>query len=360
MIDVNRVILDMINSNCLFKKKGWFKRYLLKGYFTKHYYGEDNIDIDLLSKDIEDMVEVLNSLYKENWTFYFYDIHKLPEIRILFPEVTIKNTLDRTHIIRDLIVAMSLSITDKRIAIVPTLRGLRLTVTKEEFVSGYQHSHLNGVEYESYNFSNDVKLIFCLGTNEVPEVITVFNDNHEIGTFELLLLTINSMISWESLEGVPYKRIENISLQTTTNRSFVPGHEEVRKVFNNIIFYDILKELDFDMNGKYIRVIENDNFKKKLFKLALDHCPNSLCIMKNGYYFKHKMVNNKISYRSEPFYFKNQVLKFKVYNNRETGIDEDTLASLQIHPTILKDVTNKINNYIYEKCIVYYSRKDRG
>lgn len=353
-------ILDRINSNCLYKNKGWFKKHLSRNYFQNSILMEDTDKIETLANDLEGMMEVLDSLYKDNWAFYFYNLRTLPQIHILYPEVIIKNSNGNSHLIKDLMVCLTLQIDWDRVFIKPEVRGLRLTVDREEFISGYQHSHLFKVNYNSYDLNFEDSSVFCLGTNEVPEVISVFNDSHEMGTFELLLLTIESMISWESLEGVPYRKINEISNRAASNEKYVPLQVHADQIFHYLIIDNVLKDCQFDMNRNFVRVIQNDEFEKRIFESAFKHTPDSLCIQKGTSYYISKVISDIISYRHKVFKFKNQRIKFKVYNNQKQDMNEDILATLRVHPQIFESVVNKLNNYIYEKCVIYYSRKDRG
>ena len=201
---MKEAIIESINRNCLYKREGWFKRYMSKGYFCDEVTNPESF-INIM----EGMVKILDRSYKGNWSFVFHSLDNLPSIHILYPEIEIRNSKNEKHTIRDLVVVIDLSIIGfrRKITINSRIRGFRLTVTKEEFISGYAHSHLRSL-YEKYNAFFDGGEIssnyFCTGENEIPELVSVFNDNQDLGTFELFLLTLDTMMSWESLEGRPY------------------------------------------------------------------------------------------------------------------------------------------------------------
>ena len=78
---------------------------------------------------------VLNDIY--SYPFITFSLG----ILIRFPEVTIKNSRLKSHVIKDLIICLPLAC--RRNLLPATLRGVRLTVTPAELKKRYQHSHLS-------------------------------------------------------------------------------------------------------------------------------------------------------------------------------------------------------------------------
>lgn len=351
--------VDKINKNCLYKNKDWFYRYIVsKGYFAAECQSED--DRINIANTLEGFRDILNSVYKENWAFFFRSLYSLPFIHILYPKIEINNSRGENHTIRDLVVQISLEISeDNKIRIKTNLKGTRLTVSKAEFLSGYQHSHLFSTDYSDYKFDLQNSGDFCLGRNEVPEVMFVFNDTQDLGTFELLLLTINNMMNWESLEGVPYQYIRNISIRTNSNEKYSVRPSHVDTVSSCI--KTILKDCHFDMMGNKIRIIEDDEFQRKLLKDVILYSPEVVCIRDGNTFFKTKLYENNLRYiRREVFCFKNEKIGLKIYNNRKNTIEEDeNKINYIIHPDVYSNAVQEINNNIYEKCIEYYTRENR-
>ena len=131
---------------------------------------------------------------------------------IYFPEIVIKNSLDLEHTITDLFVRFKF---DDFFVAKGTLEGKRITLSIREFLNGYGHSHLcpPGVAW------ND----FCLGHDAFSNQMRYFSelcyqdlDSKKISDLSEIdvlgaLLNLSSYIGWESLEGGPHRKIEDLS-----------------------------------------------------------------------------------------------------------------------------------------------------
>ena len=357
---MKEAIIESINRNCLYKREGWFKRYMSKGYFCDFVTDPERINsyIDIM----EGMVKILDRSYKGNWSFVFHRLDNLPSIHILYPEIEIRNSENEKHTIRDLVVVIDLSIGLRgRILIDNRIRGFRLTVTKEEFISGYAHSHLHSL-HEKYNaFFNGGEIssnYFCTGENEIPELVSVFNDNQDLGTFELFLLTLDTMMSWESIEGRPYIYLRDISSYSTNRkRLYVESYEDANNIFNMVLRSGLLKRLKYDTLGNRIRVVENDYFIKELYKIVFKENPLLFCKREGEDFYKVYLDEQFLKPIKYSYVFKNTVKPFKIYNNRPLQINlvnENVSSEFMLFPSTYKKVINKINRYLYEKCVGYY------
>ena len=357
-----RKLRKIINRNVNYKRKGWFAKYFDKGYFISDYCKNH---IDVLSNTMENIVEVLEKCYKENWAFEFYDINELPDILIRYPIITITNSKEESHVIRDLFVRIHMYYGDydpenrDKICISSDIEGFRLTVTKEEFISGYLHSHLyhSGSNYNDFYTEGRIKRrTFCLGTNEVPEVISVFNVNQEMGTFELLLLTIDNMMKWESLEGVPHFKMRNISNKVSCERQYTPHDNEHIDIVTGILADStMLKECEYDMQDRIIKIVEDDTFHRNLIRIIKEVSPNSLCIRDENYYFKSRVVTGSLEPLQVSFPFKESVINFKIYSNYLDKESQDSSENLNVHPEVYKNIIKNLNKELYEKCIRFYA-----
>lgn len=351
-------VIDSINSNCLYKNEGWFRKHIEKGFFIGHLPVDS--DIMKIADIIEDMIKSLNAIHKENWAFFFKNPHSLPEIHILYPIIDITNSENKHHTIRDLVIKLSIGIVNRKLFLNNCIEGMRLTVSKPEFISGYRHSHLHSLHYRNYKLDFNVsRSDFCMGTNEIPEIMTVFNDSQEAGTFELLLLALENMLSWESLEGVPYISIKSISSRVASEQSYYPGSRDAHKVFNCIIDKNFLKASNFDMRLNRIRIIEDDAFQERLLLKVFENCPEIICIRNEidySSFMKARMEDNNIICPDIHFKFKNKDIHFKVYDNVKESIEEK-LKNINyiIHPTVYTEAIKQVNKYIYEKCVRKYA-----
>lgn len=356
-IIINEAIISkaasIINRNCLYKNKGWFLRYASKGWF----YGNPNI-----ASILEDIRYTLDEIHGENWEFFFIDKYTLPKINIIYPKLKITNSRGNEHTIRDIVITLTLKQYEGNLTIDTNIKGHRLTVSKEEYISGYQHSHLYPQVYDNYKFSINNNHSFCLGNNEIPEIIATFNDNQEIGTFELLILTLETMLVWESLEGTPYYYMREISSRASGNERYIWNERHGNTIFEYLKDSNLLSIFSYDMDINKIRILENDLFEDVLLKLVIDELPVHLCMNIEGSTNEYRKVinnNNFISYNPIYFIFKGQKIPFKIYNNRKTNLSEETMSKARLHPREYDVVVENLNNYLYEKCIVKYARENR-
>lgn len=342
--------LNIINRNSTYKNPGWFIRKSAIGLFGI---------TPSIAELLEDMRAILDGMYGENWQFFFVNRASLPLIIIRYPKLEMTNSLGHQHTIRDLIVSLEMVKRDNKIHISSNIKGLRLTVSREEFISEYVHSHLYSRTYEESSINLTSASYFCLGNNEVPELLSVFNDNQETGTFELFLMTLNTMMEWESLEGTPYIKIDNISNKRhNRSRSYYPTQDDVNTVFDILKDNSILQQADFDMDLDNIKIIENDFLMDEIKrKVTLFH-PTLLCKREGDFYLSVNSVDEVDTFSiPQKFIFKGEEIPFKIYNNRVTPIQEESSGnSYQIHPTVLMGAIEQLNNYLYEKSVAYYSR----
>lgn len=340
--------LDVVNRNSTYKNPGWFIRKVGKNFAS----------IDLrVAELLEDMRAILDVMYGENWQFFFYEERELPKIIIRYPKIEITNSRDDKHTIRDLIVIINLINRNSRINIDTSIRGLRLTVSKEELLSNYVHSHLYQRAYNDDSLDINTASSFCLGHNEIPEVIAIFNDNQETGTFELFLMTLNTMVEWESLEGTPYFRIKEISNRIhSSNIYYYVDDSHVVKATNILKDKELLRQADFDMDLNKIKIVENDFLLGELKKTVSRRHPEMLCKRVGDNYFRVLNVENPANFiLNNTFKFKGENIPFKIYNNRVSTREEEG-NPFQIHPTALNISISRLNKYLYEKTIAYCSR----
>lgn len=357
-LDVNGVTIsqlaNIINRNCLYKRKGWFLKYV-----EKRWFGIDNLEI---AKRFEELRDILDEIHGENWDFFFIDKHSLPKINILYPKLEMTNSVGHEHTIRDIIISLDLYVNSDKLCFRTSIKGHRLTVSKKEYLSSYQHSHLYPTNYVDYKYDLFGPYHFCLGNNEIPEIIATYNDNQEAGTFELLLLTLETMLAWESLEGTPYIKINSLSLKVSGSERYYWNESHGKTIFEHLLDSNYLSAFSYDMDINRIKVLENDFFEESLLSIVINELPIYLCIrVGNNEHNYNKVINNNGFISHVPIYyvFKGQKIPFKIYDNRKTKINKETMSKAIIHPRVYDVVVKNLNRYLYEKCIVKYARENR-
>lgn len=133
------------------------------------------------------------------------------EIIVLFPEVNITNSRRYKHVIKDLYVKISVGICSAsnvgdRLSII-SLSGRRGKICEEEYHSEYGHSHFSGNGVSRWSE-------FCLGTSsDFSMIVQTMKFSLTQEDWSLFFLSLENYVSWESIEGGPYRNIHNISLR---------------------------------------------------------------------------------------------------------------------------------------------------
>jgi hypothetical protein len=139
---------------------------------------------------------------------FIYEICK-PELQITiyYPEITIRNSHNKSKLLKDLYVRFVIDTKGN----IDNISGTRTTLTKAEKHCGYHHSHLPRNPYDELKFQD-----FCLGTG--TQILTskvlfldAVNNNQEIKNyFSLFLHNLDSVVKFESLEGMPYIKFSDV------------------------------------------------------------------------------------------------------------------------------------------------------
>ena len=125
-----------------------------------------------------------------------------PNVLIIkFPYIKITNSDNQEHIIEDLYVIIRSSITGQ----FSNMYGFRGKITDLEASNKYYHSHLPNSAYNEIGN-------FCLGSGPLAIILVklknqlIFNKDF----FSYFLANLKVYVEWESIEGRPHRRINNI------------------------------------------------------------------------------------------------------------------------------------------------------
>lgn len=153
--------------------------------------------------------EVLDSIFPDNYSWAG------TQLILRFPEVIIANGSEN-HTIRDLLVRLDFNTAYDHLTGVP--RGARLTISEEEAVSGYRHSHLGGYTVGEWG-------TFCLGYTSLAQlVMDMMEQKITEDKFIVLLHWLGEYVKWESLAGGPHYRISDMrALVRERNGSRAPS-----------------------------------------------------------------------------------------------------------------------------------------
>lgn len=140
------------------------------------------------------------------------------KVIVHFPEVTLNNSQQQSITIRDLFFRFNF---DTAGVMENDIEGAKSTFTTDEFEGGYIHSHIPSMNMYEWTMSDLMlksRVMFqkvCLGAGEMKVMIADFKEEPDTEGFTMILHMLKTVASWESLEGVPHARMENITSRVT-------------------------------------------------------------------------------------------------------------------------------------------------
>jgi hypothetical protein len=310
--------------------------------------------------NLRDYETVLNTVYGDNWEIAV-DTTGIRYLYIHFSEFTIRNSKSLSEDLTNLFIAIPLTDGIRNVKFRESrMYGFRTSYTYAQIRANYTHSHLaTSLPEGAYNKSN-----FCLGSGPISASLVEMVDDPDPDKFMFYLLQLNEFITWESLEGGPYRRITNINLGD--------GNENQAKTFPNSTLITIIKHQDFkaniSINENKISIIKDALFKvylkKTLFTLfGLDA---GIFFIKNGQNYSSIIrstralkadINTRVALvnsTNETFIFKGVEYPILITDVDDELDREYVLDELVVHPRVLKQILQKINNTLIQQ---YYEKR---
>ena len=348
-----------------------------KLHFLKYLSSQGFIPVGS-EENLHEMIKIFEQKFQGNQDLAFEvkeDYFELyPYFKVLYPEIEITNTNKEKHTIKNLVVVFSLEWDSyfKKWKIYE-MTGLRLTLSYLELRKLYPHSHLNSVHLTDY-FKSMTSSKFCLGSSTLGMSIAEYNteNNREQSNLILegILYTLDTYVTWESLEGVPHNYIRNLLPfgGTPVNDSNLDSHS--LRVVNFLKENKIPLALDYGVMNDSIFIknsLENAEFFKNIlqnssisrrYSLQRDY----LCFPSQGDTFLQAVSNfysvaqvrdlakdykqGNLHNLSKPFTFFNgrkHSLAFSFYMEKKIQKDEQNII---IYPKFLKHVYRKLESQI--------------
>lgn len=298
-------------------------------------------------------VKVLNLAdNQDNTNTYHFDYEIFsPElmITIYYPEVTIRNSHNKSKLLKDLYVRFHIDTKGNII----NVSGTRTTLSKAEKFCSYYHSHLPRNTQHNLNFDN-----FCLGqgtqihTSKVLFLDAVMSNQEVKNYFSLFLHNLDSVVKFESLEGMPYMKFSDVVIPKDKlfTKTFYKLISDTKNFCITHIYPDYIR-LNFErvmscftkINNKLI-LINKELFEDICFNEYFKDYPYQLS--QNKDYIKVMYNNEEISYndivdindvQNIYFYFKRKKKYLK--------IDE------------IKELDKKLVTYRISDDFLYYATK---
>ena len=350
-----------------------------KLHFLKYLSSQGFIPVGS-EENLHEMIKIFEQKFQGNQDLAFevkqeVDCFKLyPYFKVLYPEIEITNTNKEKHTIKNLVVVFPLKWDSSfKKWKIDEIRGLRLTLSYLELDKRYPHSHLNSLHLTS-TFKSMTSTKFCLGSSTLGMSIAEYNTESDKEKSNLvlegILYTLDTYVTWESLEGVPHSYIRNLLPfgGTPVSDSSLDSHS--LRVVNFLKENKIPLALDYGVMHGFIFIknsLENAEFFKGILQNSLISGRyilqrEYLCFPSQGDTFLQATSNffsipqvrdlakgyaqDNLYNLSKPFTFFNgrkHSLVFSFYMEKKIQKDEQNII---IYPKFLKHVYRKLESQI--------------
>jgi hypothetical protein len=211
VINMKKLILSRGKQFCIVYKTGieYWAIVRIKRLLTSQ--------IEKTYQAIEKLKEIVSAIYDENTYDILIDIqydepYKLNfTISVRFDHITIRNSIESERYLGTFVVYLigKYSTISQNLILYRALNGIRTTFTVEDIVTCYHHSHL------PRNYGTSLER-FCIGSEDglfsgLSEVSSSTFGHTEV-EIQSVLLSLPDYLSWESLEGGPHYRMDDINM----------------------------------------------------------------------------------------------------------------------------------------------------
>lgn len=162
-------------------------------------------------------------------------------IIVKFPEVRVTNENGKYIDIQDLYARVT--IFDSGI-LARSIQFNRSTYTATQYLSGYAHSHLPGIPSEWTEP--------CYGTGPIISTMGTLSFRNDLDFWGLLCYELSKYVTVESLEGVPYRRLESVGAYRAGARNDTINYiESMPRFYQYEITQNLLGEFISSFLNKY-------------------------------------------------------------------------------------------------------------
>jgi len=346
----------------------WLFKKAEKGFFK----GVNSLNALDFCTILDRYITILKGRYGSNWDIKLIPTHDgqvVLGIIIHYPKIDLTNSREEKHTIRNLLVYFNLEIDyneDDELVLFPEeIEGTKYRYSAKEASQGYVHSHLYLTTCDNIDAVLNTDA-FCLGSGEITDYMALLSQHRDHNLFEMFLLNLDTMVSWESIEGVPYNYINKIEGGS-------PGHgpnsDSCEVAYDLVVNY--IKEggrLNYTLD-KGIYCIKRDQLLYDTLKeLVIKNISVSLLhyylqtvdsVMGTVTFFRQERAEKEvplfpkrrlISEKEEEvpyFYIQGRKLTLTFDKSK----DKADPYAFHVAPTIIDYVEQKFKNEIYEKAV---------
>ena len=353
-MNINK-IKEQIQLSGNIRNVSWFTHQFEKGRI--YMRGSSEVMSQTVFNKFKSAIRIISDIYENSWDINFeVSSHnnklriEIQGIYILFPIVNITNRNNNRHTIKDLLVEIRLYNNGNQDIRIDSLKGGRLTLSYAEYQSDYFHSHLSTTKgVISSRMTLPYMESFCTGSGEIN--IFQFNINGDGFTEERFMryaMQILSLVSYESIEGTPYRYMNRIGTPSRGGSYFHLDNRRKELFFQKVINWykqtETIPNIDItiDSTNSY-SVAQNENFQKFVEKVDYEDNDKArfFCILGEN--------NNYYAYNSAPvfttpptvrttFIFRSEVKNMVI----EPAPQGNTTVTHIIHPGLIKHLKEEI------------------
>lgn len=267
-------------------------------------------------------------------------------VTVHYPEIQITNSIDIKHTIRDLYIKYYFKYNNSKGIFLYTTTAAKSTYTVGELKRGYLHSHI------SSNGMGDWSGSFCFGRTD----FATFINNAKYGnvnesTLYQLFLGMDSYLTWESLEGSPYKRINDIKEFEVSGYSVPVTTEVINKCFDDII--NSLESFTYEprVSGNNVRITVKtpiEGIVEQTIKSSKYWEDNYIVRLYNGIPVKLQDFDASNYSTDTNIFFKGQNIPLKIIKTELNDENIERMYPKGVAPELIKRVKAKLEEKFEE------------
>jgi len=342
----------------------WLERLAAKGLV----YGLDPSGAKAFRRQMATVAEVLEANYGEDWDFTLEHTKMWGERAgfaiaavLHYPELEIRNAAEQSHTIRDLYAVLPFEknqfktkgdkSTDLAVNRLLVTRG---SLTVAEADTGYRHSHVR--RYSNNLPYSDMELLgFCIdGDSETRLQIVETGKKFTPEAFELLVMTVDATLRWESLDGVPYIRLSEII--AVSNRDYAECRNNWGTYLDNAVLHISTRGFDFSIAaGKFghrYAIKGTDSFERELHRAIVATgdpytISGTLAIKRNGAWkaYSENLWNFGRDIGDAAHYVhRDREVRFRLLNTKE---ENTNVNNYRVHPKFLSYAKDRIEQEMH-------------
>jgi hypothetical protein len=160
-----------------------------------------------------DIIEITKDVFPEE-NIEVTQTNNLLSLVIYVPEIIIVNGQHKKHTITDLYTKLVFAVETSGTARITDLALRRGSITHGEYCYGYVHSHVSQSSSGTLqSYSNSV----CLGSTPIATLRTLLQAKYSNKDYRNFLHMYKNWLSWESIEGAPYRYMDKIISSVSAN-----------------------------------------------------------------------------------------------------------------------------------------------